>query len=385
MLLGALWFVLSVLPLTSTSVQIQIPAPDESLHVYALPIGQGDATVVQCPKNTGGLTVVDIGSTKFAGFMTRSDVTSWLGTQRVDAVFLSHPHTDHYNFIDALGDNINQEGIVIYHACDALSYKDLESRTDGWNASLVRVTRCIANDYDCGRDLPPCQKYQICNEGLLRVLASELNSCSLNKNEDSMVLKLEYQGTSLLLLGDLEDPHANYGPDDVPLPVPGGPYDILLSCSDVQSTAMKIAHHGAYGKSNKPDLYFGINPQLAFSSSGFNFDYYHPRCNIHEFYTKWIAAAARDPDILQPALQVSRTLEHWYTCGDYLSKEWRKELIDEAMYVTSVCTFDVSNATELVNFVVGIKMETVSGMLAAPSLAHFNTHTASTFPGKFPC
>ena len=42
---------------------------DENLNIMALPVGQGDATIIQCPAQYGGkLTVVDMSSSKYKGF-----------------------------------------------------------------------------------------------------------------------------------------------------------------------------------------------------------------------------------------------------------------------------------------------------------------------------
>lgn len=199
----ALVLELLLLPLLAAT-QPQIPVPDGDFHVYALPIGQGDATVVQCPAGSGGLIVVDIGSTKYRAFMNRVDVANWLDGQQVDAILLSHPDRDHYNFIDSLSNNVPQ-GINIYHTCNSAAYGGLAARINGWNANLIRVTQCVADDNNCNTALPACQDFNICGgQGLLRILAAELNNCANNGgNEDSMVVKLVYMGQSIILFGDL--------------------------------------------------------------------------------------------------------------------------------------------------------------------------------------
>ena len=42
---------------------LELPAPDGLLHVYNLPVGQGDAQLVQCPQ--GELGLVDFGSNQW--------------------------------------------------------------------------------------------------------------------------------------------------------------------------------------------------------------------------------------------------------------------------------------------------------------------------------
>ena len=50
--------ILLLVVLSSTSV-----SGDDKLHVFALPVGQGDATVIKCPDDNGGeLTIIDMGS-----------------------------------------------------------------------------------------------------------------------------------------------------------------------------------------------------------------------------------------------------------------------------------------------------------------------------------
>ena len=50
-----------------TSAQrIRMPPPDENLNMYILPVGQGDAHVIQCPKRGqdqgGEVSIIDMGS-----------------------------------------------------------------------------------------------------------------------------------------------------------------------------------------------------------------------------------------------------------------------------------------------------------------------------------
>ena len=74
---------------------------DENLNILALPVGQGDATVIQCPAQYGGkLTIVDIGSSKYNGYLGKEDIVKYLEGYTIEKVFLSHPDKDHINFLD---------------------------------------------------------------------------------------------------------------------------------------------------------------------------------------------------------------------------------------------------------------------------------------------
>ena len=86
----------------------KLPAPDGKLNVYALPIGQGDCTIIQCPATRNRrldgsvikslLTVIDMGASR-TKYMPEENVSNFLGDQKVnvEVVTISHPHGDHYN------------------------------------------------------------------------------------------------------------------------------------------------------------------------------------------------------------------------------------------------------------------------------------------------
>ena len=130
-----------------------------------------------------------------------------------------------------------------------------------------------------------------------------------------------------------------------------------------------------------------MNPQVAVSSSGFVPSYRHPRCNIYDFYTKWINVSASRPYILRPKLRVDYDLKHWYTCGNYPLGIWETKRVDEAIYVTSVCSYNLgAGSGELVNYIVEVNMKSVSGLIPGPTLTQFSAYNSSTFPENyFPC
>ena len=107
----------------------ELPAPDSNLNVYALPVGQGDCTIIQCPARSATqhltghnynlrpsfrtqmptqmptlLTVVDMGSSSRSrtdGHMHEDDVSDFLGNQKkyIEVVAISHRDADHHNYI----------------------------------------------------------------------------------------------------------------------------------------------------------------------------------------------------------------------------------------------------------------------------------------------
>ena len=75
-----------------------IPAPDGLLHIYSLPVGQGDARVIQCPSGT--LTVVDTGTNDGVaqGFWHITELKAYFqgSYNLIRNIILSHDHQDHY-------------------------------------------------------------------------------------------------------------------------------------------------------------------------------------------------------------------------------------------------------------------------------------------------
>ena len=55
-----LCYLLTILPYSEQKAPVLQANGDGQLHIYALPVGQGDGTVIQCPN--GDITIVDLGS-----------------------------------------------------------------------------------------------------------------------------------------------------------------------------------------------------------------------------------------------------------------------------------------------------------------------------------
>jgi competence protein ComEC len=79
-------------------------------------------------------------------------------------------------------------------------------------------------------------------------------------NNDSLVLHVSYQGTSVLLEGDAESP--------IELAMLGEP--------GLQSTLLKVGHHGSL-TSTRPEFLARVAPQWAIISCGLHNHYGHPR------------------------------------------------------------------------------------------------------------
>ena len=301
-------------------IMTELPPADDNLNIYALPVGQGDCTVIQCPRRDGNkISIIDAGSrTEDIGF-NRERLVNFLrlrerderGANRVtiQSIFLTHPDMDHINYIDAIL-NAYRRNVDVYHSCHWRTYR---RRVESPFAQHERVNRC------CG----DCQEYVICpnSHANLRVIASAFNRCAgQHKNGDSIVSTIEYGGTKTLITGDFE----------------GGKRFMqrFFQCAGnlLSADIYRLSHHGAdNGKANRRAFLRAINARYVFSSSGFR--YGHPRCELYDYYVN------------DARLAVVRE-EHDYTCQIFIPRRERLEnepryrrvpdQTTRAIYVTTV-------------------------------------------------
>ena len=302
----------------------QLPAANANLNIFALPVGQGDCTVVQCPARTGGhITIVDIGSTKVTGF-DKTAVIDYLSGQVIDYLFLTHSHKDHINYVEGLFDDLLAHGLPyppVYHSCPWSRYNinipDLNEH---------EITRCS-----------PCETYKICDDTVdLKVLASELNNCptSESPNRDSIVIQVVYQGIEVFLPGDFEGSEdlINY---------------FLASAGNIKSKVMRLSHHGANnGIANTEPFLRAVSPIHAFSSSGLQTNYGHPRCSLY--------------DTLINILPIQNVPLHEYTCYNDSSRMFSTFQTQKSIFTTTIGD-PSANPPQYINYVICYSIDSDSG------------------------
>ena len=191
-----------------------LPRANDNLNIYALPVGQGDCTVIQCPRPNGDgrsvITIIDAGSNRKKIGFNRVEVVNFLRLRerganrvRIEYIFLTHPDEDHINYIDAILDAYN-ESVSVYHSCDWTKYTErIRGRITSGHADPIKVPSCCGqncNQNQHSRTL--CMKSGV----RLKVIGSEYTgqNCETNKNGDSIVSTIEYQGVKTLIAGDFE-------------------------------------------------------------------------------------------------------------------------------------------------------------------------------------
>ena len=279
-----------------------MPPADLNLHIYALPVGQGDATVIQCPSTYGGrLTIIDMGSTSRAEYMSNTDILNFFGTSisKIDYVYLTHGDRDHYNILPLL--NIQVSAVKgVYIGCDISDYQTAtDKKVYNWLISVNaagKLTRfpsqgCTST---CNSLVPICGGGNI----NMRVMGANLDQYDLSTscaNGDSLVVRLEYNLFRLINPGDLEDyggftyDSNGYITSASEWGKPGNLRLLLNGWADPTTIFYRLAHHGTWPNGNKPFFLQGIQVRYAYSSSklpGTPGTFNHPNCELYDQMVK---------------------------------------------------------------------------------------------------
>jgi competence protein ComEC len=237
-----------------------IQHPRNALLVEAIDVGQGDSLLLISPD--GKTLLVDGGG--FGGgphqapqeFDIGEEVVSealWArGIRRLDAVALSHAHSDHMGGLPAVLANFHPAELWVGNNPRSAPYNALLSQAA---ALHVRVRSFHAGDaFSLGSVhiavLAPLPGYQ---------------PGDAPANNDSLVLHAGYGATSVLLEGDAEAPVEQ----------------AMLSSQGLPSTLLKVGHHGSI-TSTRPEFLARVSPQWAVISCGLHNRFGHPRQEVLE-------------------------------------------------------------------------------------------------------
>lgn len=234
--------------------------PTNALLVQAIDVGQGDSLLLITPE--GKTLLVDGGG--FGGapraaaqeFDIGEEVVSpvlWArGIRHLDVVALTHAHSDHMGGLPAVLRNFHPDELWVGNNPPVDVYNALLKEA----AQLhVRVRALRAGD---------TVAFGSSKVDVLAPFASYAPGAE-PANNDSMVLHVAYENSSVLLEGDAEAPIE----------------DAMLSEQGLKSTLLKVGHHGSL-TSTRPEFLARVAPRWAVISCGFRNRYGHPRQEILE-------------------------------------------------------------------------------------------------------
>ena len=210
-------------------------ATESADGVYAafIDVGQGDSIFLRSPN--GKTMLVDAGTPD--SFESIQNVLSEEGVTKLDVVVMTHPHSDHMGSMKRVIDNYN---IGTFYMPDAVN---------------------TTSSFD--RMLSALEKKKVKTKVIWGSAKTTIKGADYqdNLNDMSVVIKVTYGETSLLLTGDAE----SYTEE-------------LMIASEkelLQADVLKIGHHGSSTSSSQAFL-DAVQPKAVVISLGKNNDYGHP-------------------------------------------------------------------------------------------------------------
>jgi competence protein ComEC len=237
-----------------------IQRPRNALLMEAIDVGQGDSLLLITPD--GKTLLVDGGG--FGGgprsapqnFDIGEEVVSpalWArGIRHLDAVAITHAHSDHIGGLPSILRNFHPSELWVGNNPPIPAYEALLAEAAGLH---TRIRSFRAGDrFVFGRTrievLAPSRTYQPGPDP---------------SNDDSLVLHVTYGATSVLLEGDAEAPVEQ----------------AMLTEPDLASTLLKVGHHGS-NTSTQPAFLARVAPHWAVISCGLHNRYGHPHEEVLE-------------------------------------------------------------------------------------------------------
>lgn len=223
-----------------TSVNKGSDTTSSSLTVSFVDVGQADCTLIE---NDGKYALIDAGNNEDGPLLVKYFES--LGIKEFECVFATHAHEDH---IGGMDDIINNFKIKNFYMPDAITttktFEDVLTALE--NNKVTFKTPTTGETFKLQAEVP----------ATFTVLS--VNSDESNLNDTSIVLKLKYNTTTFLFMGDASSKIEN-----------------TILDKSIQSDVLKVGHHGSKTSTSNRFLE-KVNPKYAVISVGEGNSYSHP-------------------------------------------------------------------------------------------------------------
>ena len=270
-------------------MSFQITPDSKSLLIFILAVGDGDSIIVRLPQeNEFEYMVIDC--------KRSTETKQWLddiGAQRLALVVATHPHYDHIaglkSVMKHLGGQVDQFWDSGFRHTSVTWDNLAEYIGTGTAAQFLRPTSGM---------------YTTFNDVKVTVLAPSIylrnryDSYGVNINNASIVLKLEYEGKSVILAGDAQWDSWGKMTEEFPHFVktdnPDQHVQIDKSHKPLKCNVLKVAHHGSkHGTALEPVEV--LNPNYAIitrdSASRYGFPHEITIKSLEEIHTNIVDTA----------------------------------------------------------------------------------------------
>jgi competence protein ComEC len=247
------WRLVVLLALAAVVVWLALRGlPDGRLHVYFLDVGQGDAILVQAPD--GRQMLIDGGPSPTALLNELGDVLPFWD-RSLDLVVLTHPDGDHITGLIPLLDRYRVEQVL------DVRQSDTAPEAAPWleGLAVLSVPRTFAQR---GMRLPVGDL----SVTVLHPGSTQLTGTASDDNNNTIVLRLDYGQTSLILTGDAESE---------------AEADMIAAGLPLHADVLKVGHHGSNG-ATAPAFIAAVDPRLAVIPVGADNKFGHPHPAVLE-------------------------------------------------------------------------------------------------------
>ncbi|MAF14289.1 MAG: hypothetical protein CMI53_05385 [Parcubacteria group bacterium] len=221
---------------------IFLASKPSDLKFYVFDIGQGDAMLIRTPSHHNIL--IDGGPDNSVVYKLGEYLPFYDRT--IDLMILSHPHTDHLAGLNEVLARYKVKHIlttgIFYKSAFYAAWLNSILEKNIFMEIVTKSKKIFLGETELNIILPN-QNY--------------INQEIKNLNNASIVIKLNFASTSIMLTGDYEDEES------------------LVGVHDLNADILKVGHHGSHN-ANSFEFLSAVNPAYATISSGVDNKFGHP-------------------------------------------------------------------------------------------------------------
>ncbi len=222
---------------------------EEPLKVSYLDVGQGDATLISY---LGRYQILIDGGPSGSKLLTQLEKEMPILDKNIEIVILTHPDLDHLaGLIDVLRNYKVEIFLENGQVADTNIFRELESVLQ--QKQIKRKVALEGSEFSIGEEL----SFKVFNP-------DKVETRDVNRNENSIVLRMEFGENSFLFTGDATNKTE---------------IDMIDDRENVDADWLKLGHHGSKHSSSLNFLK-EVSPQVAIASAGKNNRYKHPNKEV---------------------------------------------------------------------------------------------------------